>query len=60
VPQNFERVPLVVLGGLWEQKNLLQPLMEVEIKLRNLPFVFTEPAGGPLEGGIKLLEEKLN
>ena len=59
LPQNSENVPLVVLGGLWEQKAILQPLMEEEIEVRHLPMVFTEPVGGPLEGGVLLLEEKM-
>jgi glucosamine kinase len=51
-------VPLVVIGGLWEHRYHLQPLMEEEIRLRNLPFVISEPEGGPLEGGLAFLEEK--
>ena len=50
-------VPLVVTGGIWQQRELLQPLMEEEIALRNLEFVFTEPAAGPMEGGLMLLEQ---
>jgi len=52
-----QSVPLVVLGGLWEHRNHLQPLMEEEIRLRNLPLVFAEPTGGPMEGGIAFLQE---
>ena len=44
-------------GGIWQQRELLQPLMEEEIALRNLEFVFTEPAAGPMEGGLMLLEQ---
>jgi N-acetylglucosamine kinase-like BadF-type ATPase len=58
LPQNSENVPLVVLGGLWDQRAILQPLMEEEIEVRNLPLVFTEPQGGALEGGLLLLVEK--
>jgi N-acetylglucosamine kinase-like BadF-type ATPase len=58
LPQNSENVPLVVLGGLWDQRKTLQPLMEEEITTRNLPLLFAEPQGGPLEGGLLLLEEK--
>jgi N-acetylglucosamine kinase-like BadF-type ATPase len=52
-----QEVPLTVIGGLWEHRYHLQPLMEEEIRLRNLPFVFVEPEGGCLEGGLLLLEE---
>lgn len=52
-----QEVPLTVIGGLWEHRYHLQPLMEEEIRLRNLPFVFVEPVGGCLEGGLLLLEE---
>lgn len=53
-----QNVPLVVTGGLWEHRYHLQPLMEEEIRLRNLPFVLTEPAGGPMEGGLLYLQEQ--
>jgi len=53
-----QNVPLVVIGGLWEHRYHLQPLMEEEIRLRNLPFVIAEPAGGPLEGGLLFLQEQ--
>lgn len=49
-------VPLVVMGGLWQQRDLLRPLIEQEIGIRNLPIVITEPSGGPMEGGMLLLE----
>ncbi|HEY3293836.1 MAG TPA: BadF/BadG/BcrA/BcrD ATPase family protein [bacterium] len=52
-----QNVPLVVIGGLWEHRYHLQPLMEEEIRLRNLPFVFAEPSGGPMEGGLLFLQE---
>ena len=50
-------IPLVVTGGIWQQRDILQPLMEEEILVRNLEFVFTEPAAGPMEGGLLLLKE---
>ncbi len=50
-------LPFVVMGGLWERRAVLQPLFEEEIRLRNLPLIITEPAGGPLEGGLNLLDE---
>ena len=50
-------IPLVVSGGIWQQRDLMQPLMEEEFLLRNLPFVFTQPAAGPMEGGLLLLEQ---
>jgi len=53
-----QNVPVVVTGGLWEHRYHLQPLMEEEIRLRNLPLVFAEPAGGPMEGGLVFLHEK--
>ena len=56
LPEAHE-IPLVVTGGIWQQKEMMQPLMEEEIMLRNLPLVFTEPAAGPMEGGLLLLEE---
>jgi N-acetylglucosamine kinase-like BadF-type ATPase len=51
-------VPLVVTGGIWHHRELLQPLMEEEIALRNLSLMFQEPAAGPMEGGLMLLENK--
>jgi glucosamine kinase len=51
-------VPIAVIGGLWEHRYHLQPLMEEEIRLRNLPFVFAEPEGGCMEGGLLLLQEQ--
>jgi glucosamine kinase len=51
-------VPLVVIGGIWEHRYHMQPLMEEEIRLRNLPLVFVEPAGGPMEGGLIFLQER--
>ena len=53
----MNEIPLVVTGGIWQQKEILQPMMEEEIMLRNLEFVFTEPAAGPMEGGLLLLEQ---
>lgn len=50
-------VPLVLMGGLWEQRELLQPLFEQEISLRNLPFTISEPAGGVVAGGIAIFRE---
>jgi glucosamine kinase len=52
-----QEVPLVVIGGLWEHRYHLQPLMEEEIRLRNLPLVIAEPSGGPMEGGLLYLQE---
>ena len=53
-----QALPLVVQGGLWEHHYHLQPLMEEEIRLRNLPIVFVEAAGGCLEGGLIFLQER--
>lgn len=53
-----QALPLVVLGGLWEHHYHLQPLMEEEIRIRNIPIVFTEPHGGCLEGGLVFLKER--
>lgn len=53
-----KQVQLVVIGGIWEHRYHMQPLMEEEIRLRNLPLVITEPAGGPLEGGMMFLQER--
>lgn len=53
-----KEVPLVVIGGIWEHRYHMQPLMEEEIRLRNLPLVFHEPAGGPMEGGLMFLQER--
>ena len=50
-------VPLVVTGGIWNHQEVLQPLLEEEIALRNLSLVFSEPAAGPMEGGLLLLED---
>jgi len=50
-------IPLVVTGGIWQNRELLQPLMEEEITVRDLELVFREPAAGPLEGGLLLLEQ---
>jgi N-acetylglucosamine kinase-like BadF-type ATPase len=55
-----KNIPLVVIGGLWEHRYHLEPLMEEEIRLRNLPLVFAEPAGGCLEGGLIFLKESTN
>ncbi len=49
-------IPLVVTGGIWNHREVLQPLMEEEIALRNLSLVFSEPAAGPMEGGLLLLD----
>ncbi|RPH95168.1 hypothetical protein EHM69_05150 [candidate division KSB1 bacterium] len=51
-------LPLSVIGGLWEHHYHLQPLMEEEIRMRNLPIVFTEPAGGCMKGGLVFLDER--
>ena len=51
-------IPLVVTGGIWQRRELLQPLMEEEIVVRNLELVFAEPAAGPMEGGLMLLENR--
>jgi N-acetylglucosamine kinase-like BadF-type ATPase len=50
-------VPLVVTGGLWEQRGLLQPLLQQEIEIRNLPVTIAEKAGGELEGGLAILRD---
>lgn len=52
-----QTVPVAVVGGLWEHRHHLQPLMEEEIRLRNLPLYIAEPVGGPLEGGLLYLRE---
>lgn len=49
-------IPLVVMGGLWERRDVLQPLLEQEIEIRNLPLVITEPVGGVLEGGLEIMK----
>ncbi len=51
-------IPLVVIGGLWNHRHHLQPLMEEEIRMRNLPIVFAEPSGGCMEGGLNFLDER--
>lgn len=55
MPQNMETLPLVVTGGLWERRDILGPLLEDEISLRNLPLSIAEPDGGPIEGGLAIL-----
>lgn len=52
-----QTVPVAVVGGLWEHRHHLQPLMEEEIRLRNLPLYIAEPVGGPLDGGLLYLRE---
>lgn len=52
-----ETLPLAVMGGIWSHRHHFQPLMEEEIRMRNLPLVIVEPAGGCLEGGLDYLQE---
>lgn len=56
MPQKTESLPLVVHGGLWERRDLLEPLLTEEIRLRNLPLYITEPDGGPIEGALTILK----
>lgn len=55
VPQSMALVPLVVTGGLWERRAVLEPLLLEEIQLRQLPLTIVEPAGGAVEGGLVIL-----
>lgn len=55
LPQSSKTIPLVITGGLWERRDLLEPLLIDEIDIRNLPLAICEPVGGPLEGGLALL-----
>jgi glucosamine kinase len=50
-------IPLVITGGIWQQREIMQPLIEEEILLRDLEFVIAEPAAGPMEGGLLLWEQ---
>ncbi|MBU0507220.1 hypothetical protein KKH27_00090 [bacterium] len=52
-----QTLPLGVVGGIWNHRHHLQPLMEEEIRMRNLPVVFIEPVGGCLEGGLNYLQD---
>lgn len=56
--QNMESLPLVVHGGLWERRDLLEPLLSEEIRLRNLSLYITEPDGGPVDGGLAILKAR--
>ncbi|MBK6911586.1 MAG: hypothetical protein IPH10_11780 [bacterium] len=58
MPQNTAALPLVISGGLWEQRPVLEPLFVEEIRLRNLPLRITEPDGGAVEGGLAILAER--
>jgi N-acetylglucosamine kinase-like BadF-type ATPase len=60
LPQSAATLPLVITGGLWEQREILEPLIQDEIKLRNLPLLLAEPEGGPLEGGLAILKKNLS
>ncbi len=55
MPQSMHVLPLVVTGGLWERRDILEPLLEEEITLRNLPLRIVEPEGGPIEGGFSII-----
>lgn len=57
MPQNMATLPLVVTGGLWERRDVLEPLLQEEIDLRNLPLKITEPDGGAVEGGLAILRK---
>lgn len=58
LPHTLPTIPVAVTGGLWAHRHHLQPLMEEEIRLRNLPMAVRDPVGGPDLGGLMLLEEK--
>jgi len=58
MPQNMSVLPLVITGGLWEQRPMLEPLFNDEIRLRNLPLRIAEPNGGAIEGGLAILAER--
>jgi glucosamine kinase len=54
--QHSADIPLVIMGGIWQQRELLEPLLVNEIALRNLPLIISEPDGGPLDGGFVLFD----
>jgi glucosamine kinase len=56
LPQSAATLPLVIIGGLWEQQAFLRPLIQEEIEVRNLPLTIAKPDRGPLEGGLALLK----
>lgn len=55
-PQNMQSIPLVVTGGLWERRDVVEPLLLEEISARNLPLVIRDPDGGAIEGGLAILK----
>ncbi|MBL0061750.1 MAG: hypothetical protein IPP40_09805 [bacterium] len=57
MPQNMATLPLVVTGGLWERRDVLEPLLQEEIDLRNLPLKIVEPDGGAVDGGLVILRK---
>ncbi len=57
MPQSMGQLPLVVTGGLWERRDILEPLLADEIELRNLPLVISEPDGGAIDGGLAILHK---
>jgi glucosamine kinase len=54
--QHEAALPLVCSGGLWERRDLLEPIFREEIILRNLPLKIAEPDGGAVEGGLSILQ----
>ncbi|MBK6765106.1 MAG: hypothetical protein IPG71_02000 [bacterium] len=54
----MQSIPLVVTGGLWERRDIVEPLLLEEITARNLPLVIAEPDGGAVEGGLAILAER--
>lgn len=58
MPQNMQLLPLVVTGGLWERRDIMEPLLQEEIDARNLPLKIAEPSGGAVEGGLAILSAK--
>ncbi len=58
MPQHDKTLPLVITGGLWERRNVLEPLFQDEIDIRNLPLKISEPDGGAVEGGLAILARR--
>lgn len=58
MPQTMKSIPLVVTGGLWERRDVLEPLLLEEIDARSLPLAIAEPDGGAVEGGLAILAER--
>lgn len=56
LPQNTAALPLVVTGGLWERRDVLEPLLLDEIEMRNLPLKISDADGGAVEGGLAILK----